>query len=199
MVSDFQNLSDEDLLGQITAHRSHAAFSELVRRHSIKFRHLAFRFTNTQQDAEDIVQDAFLKLWHRPELWNADKQVKFTTWFYRIITNQCLDFQRKAKPLPIAENHDFEDESPTAYEHLAEKQQRMKVELAFQSLPQNMQTSLNLSFFEPIPNADAAEVMGMSLKAFQSLLFRAKQAFKEKIQAGGQELRLKKGGIYENR
>lgn len=195
MVNDFQKLSDENLLDNIIQHQSHASFSELVTRHATKFRQLAFRYTSTKQDAEDIVQDAFIKLWQRPDMWNAEKQVKFTTWFYRIVVNQCLDFQRKYKPSAIAEGHEFEDETPNAYDELASKEQRQNIEYAFRSLPQNMQTSLNLSFFEPVPNNEAAEIMGMNLKAFQSLLFRAKQAFKDKIKSTEQNSRSQKGSV----
>ena len=76
-------LTDKELLSLIQQ-GSHLAFAELVERHSESYYRLAFRFTNDNQQAEDIVQDAFIKLWERPKLWNENKQTQFTTWFYQV-------------------------------------------------------------------------------------------------------------------
>jgi len=173
--------TDEALLARLSAPQSHAAFAMLVRRHAPRFRQLAFRYVGTSDMAEDIVQDAFLKLWDKPGLWHAGSNAKFTTWFYRVVVNQCLDHLRKQKTVPILEGQDFESSDMPVDQQLEAKRQGMQVEEAFRKLPLPMQTSLNLSFYEHVPNAAAAEIMGLSLKAFQSLLMRAKKALKDSI------------------
>ena len=178
-----EDRSDELLLERIARERSHAAFAELVNKHAGKFRQLAFRFLGSKEDAEDMIQDAFLKLWRNPELWSKSKQTRFTTWFYRVIVNQCLDEKRKHKPLPILDGVEFEDKQMPVDEALSLKQRQMRLETAFQSLPEPMQASLNLNFYEAVPHKQAAEIMGMSVQAFQSLLMRAKTALKDAIAA----------------
>lgn len=173
--------TDEMLLDKIRRSSSHAAFTELVNRHALRFRKLAFRFTNSVADAEDIVQEAFLALWQRPDMWDGGKSVKFTTWFYRVIVNRCLDRARKKKPLPMPEEDVFEDESESADARMIRREREDRVEAAFRHLPEPMQTALNLSFYEPVPNKEAADIMGLSVKAFQSLLMRAKISLRERV------------------
>lgn len=180
-MADASGDSDEALLGQIARVGSHAAFAELVRRHAGRYRAAAYRFVHSREEAEDIVQDAFLKLWRNPGMWDPSRQTSFTTWFYRIILNQCLDYKRRHKPVPFLDGEEFTDAAPLADAVLAERQQQWQVERAFRSLPQPMQTSLNLNFYEALPHREAASLMGMSLKAFQSLLMRAKSALRDKL------------------
>lgn len=163
--------------------QSHAAFAVLVRRHASYFRQLAFRYTSIREEAEDIVQNAFLKIWDKPQLFKPASGAKFTTWFYRVVVNDCLDYLRRHKPVAILEGEEFEDDAPLADALVEATEQQMRVERAFRQLPRDMQTSLNLSFYEPVPNKEAAEIMGLSIKAFQSLLMRAKKTLKDTIMA----------------
>ena len=73
------------------------AFAEIVHRHSKRFYRIAYRILFLKDDAEDVVQEAFLKLWERRLLWNPNKDTKFTTWFYKIVLNLILDHNRKKK------------------------------------------------------------------------------------------------------
>ena len=59
---------------------------------------MAYRFVGNRTEAEDMVQEAFLKLWERPAMWQVDKDTAFTTWFYRVVVNMCLDYKKKKKP-----------------------------------------------------------------------------------------------------
>ena len=174
-------LKDEELLALIKRTQDHAAFSELVKRHAGRFRALAYRFTHSVADAEDIVQDSFTALWLKPDSWNGLMGVKFTTWFYRIVANRCLDQMRKKKPHHLPDDYDGMDDTISADDVLIENEQQRAVEIAFRSLSSNMQTALNLSFYDPVPNKEAAKIMGLSLKAFQSLVIRAKNALKDKV------------------
>ena len=91
-------MDDNELLDKIQQ-GDHAAFSLLVERHHQKFYHLAYRYLGHQDEAEDMVQIAFLKLWEDPFRWNKNKGTKFTTWFYRVVINLCLDHKKKFKSL----------------------------------------------------------------------------------------------------
>src|SRR5687768_12514784 len=90
MKQTLESLGDEDLMLRIGAGDA-TAFSTLVRHHTTRFYASAFRIVLNKEDAEDVVQDAFTKLWNGKATWQAERGAKFTTWFYRIVTNQAMD------------------------------------------------------------------------------------------------------------
>lgn len=179
MVTDRNDIDDERLLSRIRE-GNHAAFAELVRRHSTRFYGLAYRYLGNRAEAEDAVQDAFVKLWERPEQWQPEKQAKFTTWFYRVVVNLCLDRRKRITHLPILEDI-YEDTSLPQDQALEQRQNQLRLEKEIRALPERQQTALNLCFYEDLSNQEAADVMGINLKALQSLLMRAKTTLSEKI------------------
>ena len=122
MVTGWNDKSDEQLLEAIQA-GSHHAFSLLVKRHSTRFYAIAYRYMAQREAAEDIVQASFLKLWENPHLWQSGLNAKFTTWFYRIVVNACLDAKKKKKPLPLAEGYEAEDMNAIAADEAIEQQE----------------------------------------------------------------------------
>ncbi len=175
-----EQVSEEKLLGMIKE-GNHAAFTELVNRQGKRFHRIAYRLLYRKDDAEDVVQEAFLKVWERPSLFREEKGTKFTTWFTRVVTNLCIDRNRKKGNLPL------EREVPDSFkgqwlgageEH---KDMRAFVEALLRELPERQRVALTLCFFEGVSNKEAAKVMGISLKALQSLLMRGKSALKEMI------------------
>jgi RNA polymerase sigma-70 factor (ECF subfamily) len=172
---------DEELLGLIQ-HGSQEAFSVLVQRHTERFYRLAYRYLQSKETAEDVVQDAFVKLWEDPGKWQAERNNKFTTWFYRVVVNLCLDWQKKKKPLELGDQElsiaDDRDTPDSAMIH-AQEQKILEKEIA--ALPERQRTALNLCFDEGLSNQEAAEVMGLKLKALQSLVMRAKTTLKERL------------------
>lgn len=173
------NLKDEELLDMI-ASQNVDAFSVLVHRHTDRFYKIAFRTLSNKQDAEDIVQDGFTKLWDRP-LWKQSKGAKFTTWFYRIILNLCYDQMRKNRTDATEDFDDFIAEGLLIDEKVFKKEQQRLIETAIQSLPQKQKTALNLSYYQGLKNKDAAQAMEINEKAFESLLYRARESLKTKL------------------
>ena len=172
---------DEELLGLIKD-GSQQAFSVLVQRLTERFYRLAYRYLQNREAAEDVVQDAFVKLWEDPGRWQAERNNKFTTWFYRVVVNLCLDWQKRKKPLPLGDQELAivdERETPDVVILHAEKQKILEKEIA--ALPERQRTALNLCFDEGLSNYEAAEVMGLKLKALQSLVMRAKTTLKERL------------------
>ena len=103
MAAGWPEKSDQELLALIQG-GSHQAFAELVERHTTRFYRLAYRYVQNRETAEDLIQDAFLKLWENPASWQPERNSKFTTWFYRIVVNLCLDWQKKKRPIPLDED-----------------------------------------------------------------------------------------------
>ena len=172
---------DEELLALIQ-HGSHQAFSVLVQRHTDRFYRLAYRYLQSKEAAEDVVQDAFVKLWEDPGRWQAERNIKFTTWFYRVVVNSCLDWQKRKRPVELGDRELLiadDRETPDIAMLHAEKHRVLEKEIA--ALPERQRIALNLCFDEGLSNQEAAEVMGLNLKALQSLVMRAKTTLKERL------------------
>ncbi len=176
----FQHLDDESLIRQIQEGKPEA-FGEIVDRHSKRFYSTAYRLLFSKSDAEDVVQQAFLKLWEKRLFWNPHKGAKFTTWFYRVVINLCLDHNRKKKPMPLCENMEFVDKQDCQEILLDEKRKQALLDRFIQELPERQQLALTLCFYEELSNQEAAEIIGIKLKALQSLIMRAKTTLKERL------------------
>lgn len=173
--------TDESLVRRLKK-RDSQAFSILVRRHSDTFYRAAYKVVMNKEDAEDIVQSSFLKIWDKPSIWKEGKGATFKTWFYRIVMNSCIDFKRKRKDVT---GYDF-PENAQASEKLADKmmietEQQLLIEEAMRNLSVKQRAAVTLFYEDGMKQRDAADVMGMSVKGFESLLMRAKAALKEQL------------------
>ncbi len=162
---------------------NHHAFNTLVERYTMRFFRLAYRYVSQKEAAEDVTQRAFLKLWEKPSRFDASKGVKFTTWFSRVIINQSLDMQKKRTPLLLADGFEVADDREGQERELIDAQQKVQLEHAIRELPVRQQTALNLCFYEEMKNAEAAEIMQVSVGAVESLLMRAKANLRLKLEA----------------
>ena len=182
MAVDWPEKDDHELLSLIQD-GSRQAFSVLVGRHLDRFYRLAYRYVQNKETAEDIVQDAFLKLWEDPGKWQPERNTKFTTWFYRIVVNQCLDWQKKKRPVELDEEISLADNRDSLDSAMIRMQEQKILEKEIAALPERQRTALNLCFDEGLSNQEAAEVMGVGLKALQSLIMRAKTTLRDRMKA----------------
>jgi len=166
-------LSDEELASLVLQGKN-SAFSILVKRHLTRFYKVAFSLLRSKEEAEDVVQDCFLKFWKDPFLWREEKNVKFTTWFSKVVTNRSYDILRKVKVENLSPDFDIKDSAKLPDQMAMEEQRNTAFNLAFSKLNKKQQSAIELSFFKNKKNAKAAEIMGMNVKAFQSLLLRSK-------------------------
>lgn len=180
MAKETKDFTDEELMGHIRG-GNRDAFSELVMRHTKRYYSLAYRMLSSREEAEDIVQETFLALWTNPDRWDSGRQAKFTTWFYRVVTNACIDRKRKNTPLQLEDGYDPPDESRGMEEMLELKRKKENMDAYIGELPESQRTALTLCFYEGVSNRDAAEIMGVSVKALESLLMRAKASLRNKL------------------
>jgi RNA polymerase sigma-70 factor, ECF subfamily len=182
MAAGWAERDDYELLSLIQ-NGSRQAFGVLVERHTERFYRIAYRYVQNKEAAEDVVQDAFLKLWEDPGKWQPERKVKFTTWFYRVVVNLCFDWQKKKRPVGLDEEAPLADERETLDETMIRSQEQKLLEIEIAALPERQRTALNLCFDEGLSNQEAADVMGLNLKALQSLIMRAKTTLKERMKA----------------
>lgn len=181
MPFDFSKTNDEKLVAMIQK-GAHEAFSYLVKKHVTKFYYIAFSYLKSKEDAEDVVQDCFLKLWQNPHKFDHNQNVKFTTWFSRVISNAALDQLKKGSRNFTSQDFDIIDESKNQ-QQLAEEE-AIKTDLgdALDHLKERQKQAILLSYYENRKNHESAKIMGLSLKAFQSLLLRSRENLKIIIQ-----------------
>jgi RNA polymerase sigma-70 factor (ECF subfamily) len=194
VTKELENLSDESLVERVKNH-DHQAFSVLVTRHSEKFYFSSYRYVMNQQEAEDIVQDAFLKLWDRPEIWKSGKGAKFTSWFYKIVMNLSLDKCRKyKKTIDVDDAKDLQVDG-TQFEDLQKTEEQKTINEALKALPEKQMIALNLCFYEEMSRKEAAVMMKISVKALESLLMRGKAKLKDELYREGFIAEKQKGNV----
>ena len=168
--------SDEELVRQVQ--KGHAeAFAMLVTRHTDYLYRIVWRTCPDRHEAEDIVQDVFMKFWKQPKSYDSSRGTKFRTWLTRVAMNRAIDVTRKKKPVP---DYDYlmqqsMDDPNIPLHELEEKVAKVELEEAIRELPERQQHALNLYFYEDLPQKEVAEIMDISVKALESLLMRAKK------------------------
>jgi RNA polymerase sigma-70 factor, ECF subfamily len=170
--------SDEELMLRI-ATGDERAFRALLPRYAARAIGLARRIMGNDADAEEIVQDAFLRVWVNAPRWRP--QAAFRTWFYRIVFNLSLNRRRRAPFLPLETAGDPPDPAADASERIERDETNHAVAAAIAALPERQRAAIALTYDEELSNAEAATVLGTSVSSVESLLVRAKRTLREKL------------------
>jgi len=118
--------SDEDLMAEI-AGGDRAAFETLSRRHARRSLALASRVLGNGADAEEVVQDAFLRIWLHAADWRGRDSL-FSTWLYRIVVNRCLDYRRRRSFEPIESAAEIPAATPDQLTVVSDRQLARKID-----------------------------------------------------------------------
>lgn len=179
--------SDEALIRRVAAGDT-VAYGELVARHLDRALALAWRMTGARADAEDIAQEAFLRLWRGAGGWRAGRGAQFTTWFYRVVMNLCIDQARRRTPQPLEAAGDIPESRPGAEDQVHAAQRARIVAEAMAALPARQKAAVALSYYQGLGNRQAAAVLEVSVKALESLLVRARRTLRRRLEERRQEL-----------
>lgn len=176
--------SDEALMAQVVTGDAEA-FAQLVIRHLPKAVGVATRYLKRRELAEEAVQEAFTKLWIHAEKWKPPEEMaqqggrgKFTSWFYRMLVNHCLDILRKREAELTDEIDSMGETDADAAGEMESRDIAQAVQRQIRTLPRQQRIALSLCVFEGYSNAEAAELMGSSVKAVESLLVRARKTLR---------------------
>jgi len=176
--------SDESLMRQV-AGGDDEAFRDLVERHQQLVIGTVARMIGAA-DAEDVAQQVFLNVWKAAPRWRPE--AKFTTWLLTITKRLVFNESRRRgrarlipqSPEPEAEP-DYPDDTPGPDEQLLERELHLAIESAMAQLPEKERLTVVLRQHQGMPYEEIATVLGMSLPAMKSLLFRARTTLKEKL------------------
>lgn len=162
--------SDEDLM-QLVAQGDLDPFRQLVLRHQQMAWRTAYRLVADYQAAEDLAQDAFLRILDAADRYRPT--AAFRTYLYRIVVRLCLDYLRKRRPVPT-DNLLPADNSSSPEQRAAHAEQTQAVREAICCLPPKQRTAVVLRYYEGLSGREIAAAMETSVKAVERLLARAR-------------------------
>jgi RNA polymerase sigma-70 factor (ECF subfamily) len=153
------------------------AAARLIGRHTSKLLTVARRMLGAQAEAEDAVQEVFLRLWTHASRWQPGN-AKFETWLYRVMLNQCYDRLRRRPTAPLEAAAEVADHAPPPDARLDEGVLGKDVARALDTLPERQKAAILFCHFRDCGNIEAAEIMGISVEALESLLARGRRTLR---------------------
>jgi RNA polymerase sigma-70 factor, ECF subfamily len=184
-------VSDELVLVRAAKQGDDSAYEELVRRYERNVFRIAQHITQNREDAEDVVQEAFLKAY--TNLARFQEQSKFYTWLVRIAVNEALMKLRRRKPeRTVSLDEDIQTEEDSVPREIADwspnpEQQYGQAELreiltkTVQGLPAGFRTVFVLRDVEGLSTEETAEALDLSVPAVKSRLLRARLQLRERL------------------
>jgi RNA polymerase sigma-70 factor, ECF subfamily len=157
------------------------AFEELIERYQAPAMRVAFRFVGDPQEAEDLAQEAFLRVYVNARRYNY--AARFRTWFFQILMNLCRDWLKKKKPLLFGDLPQAAPDGTDPSETIDRAQRAILVQRAIQSLPPHQRLALILCHYEEMSYKEASLVLETSEKAIESLLVRARRTLRKRLAA----------------
>ena len=179
MAQELKAVPDESLVRRAQSDDDRA-FGELIERYETKVYSLALKMLRNPEDAEDVLQDTFLRAYRGIKAFQGYST--FSTWIYRITANSALMKLRKKK-LPTVSIDDADerevpiniaDWAPGPVEQLLNEETRQAMSEAIDALPAEFRQVFVLRDVEGLSNADVAEILDLSVAAVKSRLHRAR-------------------------
>ena len=165
------------------AARDGDAFRQLAERHATRPHRVAWRMLGDEMEAQDVAQEAMLRLWRDAANWHPG-EAGVSAWLTRVATNLCLDRLRVRGRISGEEIPERADEAPLADALIEGEQERARVIAAMQALSDSQRAAVVLTYYEEHSNAAAASIMELNIKAFESLLLRARRALRQTLVEG---------------
>ncbi|MGI4976040.1 MAG: RNA polymerase sigma factor [Janthinobacterium lividum] len=172
--------ADEDPDAELVAsigRGDHGAFRLLVARKLGRVHGLAARLLGDAGLADDVSQEALLRVWRRAGAWQPGA-ARFDTWLHQVVLNLCRDRLRRRREVLVAEVPDQADPTPSAECRLQEQAAAGRVRAAIGRLPPRQREAVVLQMYGEMGNIEAAKAMGISVEALESLLGRARRTLR---------------------
>ncbi len=177
-------LSDNEIIRTIRQ-GAEEAFAELVDRYKDKAMTLAVRMLKSREDAEEAVQDSFVRAHNALNKFKGTS--KFSTWFYRILYNVCLTRLGKRKEelkIGSGEEREFEIEdrqNVDPYTALASKDLIHAIKKIIEEIPERYSSILSLFYFQELSYEEICEVTRLPLGTVKAHLFRARAILQKRL------------------
>jgi len=167
-----------------------ASFEVLLRRHRVPLVSFFRRMLRDEALAEDLAQEVFLRVYKSRERYQPE--ARFTTWLYRIATNLALNAIRDRKDEVSNTSADdgdggavlerFVDPQPTVEQRLVQHDRQRLIRQAVEALPENQRAAVVLHKYQEVDYRQIAGILGVSESAVKSLLFRAYETLRVRLE-----------------
>ena len=186
------SLQDAELIRR-AANGDERAFEKIFTQHEKSVYNLCLRMTGNPEDAMDVSQEVFLRVWRNLGGYQFD--AAFSTWLFRIASNACIDFLRSKRrrqdvSLTVEDAEtgeeaelDLSDPAPLPEEQALHSEQRRQVLEAMQALPPDHREILQLRVVEELPYEQIADILGVKLGTVKSRLARAREQLRKNLAA----------------
>lgn len=166
---------DEELM-QAAGRGDLHAFAEIVRRHQQSAWKIAYRFLGEHHEAEDLVQEAFLKILDAAPRYRPT--ASFSTYLYCVVSRLCFDRSKKYRPQYSDELPEVPDPAPNAAELVVGRERRRAVRSALDALPAKQRMAIVLRYYEELGYAEIAQALATTEKAVERLLARGREGLR---------------------
>lgn len=191
-ISAAEPVAEETLL-RLYANGDAEAARELVGLLGPRAYSVALRVLGNRAEAEDVTQEAMLRLWKIAPEWQSG-QAKVSTWLYRVVMNLCLDLRRRRQTLDLDGIPEPEDGSPAAMDQLLHVARVDALQDALMKLPVRQRQAVVLRHIEELSNPEIAGIMDIGVEAVESLTARGKRTLAAVLADRKDELGYQDGG-----
>ncbi len=179
---------DAELVARVGAEEP-GAVREMVARKLPRLLALATRMLGDREEANDVAQEAFVRIWKEASRWQQGP-ARFDTWLHRVALNLCYDRLRSgsrsgSSSVSSAGSRrergmtddipEAVDPAPLPDERMSESERNERIKAALAALPARQREALVLQYYQELSNVEAAQLMGISVDALESLLSRARR------------------------
>lgn len=171
-----KNLNDEELIGKVIENKE--LFEEIINRYQKKIWRYIFYLTGKREESEDIVQEVFIKAYINLQSFN--KNLKFSSWIFRIAHNEAINFLKKTKNNLVFNEkiYKVEDERELD-EKMSEKELEKKVKNCLIKLPIIYREVIDLFYFEQLSYDEISDILKIPPGTVAIRLSRAKKILKK--------------------
>lgn len=187
MLDGSQKKGTDNVLLVAFANGDRQAAEQLTERLLPKIYAHAYHRLGNIADAEDVTQEAFLKLWKFAPKWKQDR-AQVSTWLYRVVSNLCKDRYRRATLENLGNDQEPTDVTQSAPDKIDEQYRQKALYDAMSMLPENQRLAVQLRHIDELTNPQIAEIMELSVEAVESLTARGKRKLIEILQTHKPEL-----------
>ncbi|SDN42910.1 RNA polymerase sigma-70 factor, ECF subfamily [Lutimaribacter pacificus] len=180
------DVPDEALL-TLFANGEGAAARALTLRMTPRVMAHAYRLLGDRDEAEDVAQEAMMRLWRIAPDWRQG-EARVTTWLYRVVANLCTDRLRRRRGVDIDSVPEPQDDAPGADQALLQKARADALQAALGQLPDRQRQAVVLRHIEGLSNPEIAAIMEIGVEAVESLTARGKRALTDLLSGRRAEL-----------
>lgn len=194
-------MQDFDLIDSILS-GNQKDFERLIKIYESNVFRVSMGLLHNKEDAEEVTQDVFLKLYHSLSTFN--KKSAFSTWLYRLTINTCLNFLRRKKTklfwTGLSEIFQISSKEASAETRMINRSEGEMIRRAIDGLPHKQRLAFVLTKYEELPQKEVAAIMNLSEGAVEQLVLRAKNNLRKNLKSpiGFQKNKLSKNETSGN-